>query len=76
MEINGINIDEVIKRISNYVSGENESFRNKVACQDIMMMHLLRKENITKDYNIRLTLKKDNNNYNYDIKSSDFPKLK
>lgn len=76
LEINGINIDEVIKRISNYVSGENESFRNKVACQNIIMMNLLRKENITKDHNIRLTLKKDNNKYNYDIKSSDFPKIK
>ena len=76
LEINGINIDEVIKRISNYVSGENESFRNKVACQNIMMMNLMKKENITKDDNIRLTLKKDNNKYHYYIKSSYFPKIK
>lgn len=40
------------------------------------MMNLLRKENITKDDNIRLTLKKDNNKYHYDIKSSYFPKIK
>ncbi|MBS6927381.1 MAG: hypothetical protein KH152_02555 [Finegoldia magna] len=76
LEINGIDIDEVIKHISKYVSAENESFRNKVACQNIIMMNLLRKENIAKDNNIKLTLKKDNNKYYYTVKSSDFKKIK
>lgn len=58
LEINGIDIDEVIKRISKYVSAENKSFGNKIACQNIIMMNLLRKENIVKDNNIKLTLKK------------------
>lgn len=58
LEINGIDIGEVIKRISKYVSAENKSFENKIACQNIIMMNLLRKENIVKDNNIKLTLKK------------------
>lgn len=73
--INGHDIEDVMKSIAKYSSAENKSFKENRASQYVMMMNILKRENIINNAKINLTLEKENKKYKRTIEPTTFDKI-